>query len=112
MCFSKRRAEEFALNYMLEEGEKLEIDIWQMMGSLAALAFTIGFVDQLRITFKTRNVEGVSLLQWIVFAAASSTFTAYYAHLDQWVMVAVSVFGTLCCLSIIGMILRFRRVAE
>jgi len=90
----------------------VNIDIWQMMGSMAALAFTLGFLDQVRMTFKTCNVDGLSLLQWIVFAAASATFSGYYAHLDQWMMVAVSVFGTLCCLSIIGMIFRFRRVAE
>ena len=84
------------------------VDTWQMMGSLAALAFTLGFLGQLRITFKTRNVDGLSLLQWTVFAAASATFTGYYAHLDQWMMVAVSVFGTLCCLTIMAMIFRYR----
>ena len=88
------------------------IDAWQMMGSIAALAFTLGFMGQLRVTFKTRDVDGLSLLQWVVFAAASVIFTAYYAHLDQWMMVAVSVFGTTCCITIIGMIFRFRRVAE
>ena len=82
------------------------------MGSIAALAFTVGFVDQLRMTFKTRDVDGLSLLQWIVFAIASAIFTAYYSHLDQWMMVAVSVFGTLCCLTIVGMIFKYRRVIE
>jgi len=79
-----------------------------MMASMAALAFTLGFLGQLRMTFKTRNVEGLSLLQWAVFTAASATFAGYYAHLDQWMMVAVSVFGTICCLTILGMILRYR----
>ncbi|EAU56023.1 hypothetical protein [Mariprofundus ferrooxydans] len=87
----------------------MDIDIWQMMGSMAALAFTVGFVDQLRITYKTRDVEGLSLLQWVVFAAASATFAAYYVHLEQWMMVTVSVFGTLCCLTIIAMIFSFRQ---
>lgn len=87
----------------------MNIDVWQMMGSLAALAFTVGFVDQLRVTFRTRNVEGLSLFQWLVFASASATFTAYYTHLEQWLMVAVSVFGTSCCLAIIAMIFRFRK---
>jgi len=85
------------------------IDGWQMMGSLAALAFTVGFLDQLRMTYKTRNVDGLSLLQWLVFATASAMFTAYYVHLEQWMMVVVSVFGTLCCLAILAMIMRFRK---
>ncbi|PIP02434.1 MAG: hypothetical protein COW18_02410 [Zetaproteobacteria bacterium CG12_big_fil_rev_8_21_14_0_65_54_13] len=90
----------------------MDIDIWQMMGSMAALAFTVGFVDQLRITYKTRDVEGLSLLQWLVFAVASATFCAYYVHLEQWLMAAVSVFGTLCCLAIITMIWKFRSVVD
>jgi len=57
-------------------------------------------------------VDGLSLMQWMVFAAASTIFTAYYVHLDQWMMVTVSVFGTLCCLLIVLMIFRFRRVVE
>ncbi|NWF37058.1 hypothetical protein [Mariprofundus sp. KV] len=87
----------------------MDIDLWQMMGSLAALAFTLGFVDQLRITCKTRDVDGLSRLQWMVFAAASATFAAYYSHLDQWLMVAVSVFGTTCCLLILVMIFKYHR---
>jgi len=86
------------------------IDVWQVMGSLAALAFTVGFVDQLRMTFKTRNVDGLSVLQWVAFAAASATFTGYYAHLDQWVMVVVSIFGTSCCLLMLTMIFKYRHV--
>jgi len=84
------------------------IDGWQLMGTVAALSFTVGFVDQLRITYKTKNVDGLSFLQWAVFASASSMFTAYYVHLDQWMMVAVSVFGTCCCLAILAMMMRFR----
>jgi MtN3 and saliva related transmembrane protein len=85
------------------------IDIWQLLGSLAALAFTVGFVDQLRMTIKTRDVDGISMMQWVVFTAASAIF-AYYLHLNQWVMAAVSLFGTLCCLLMLVMIFRYRRV--
>lgn len=88
------------------------IDIWQVMGSLAATAFSLGFIDQLRLTVKTRKVDGLSLLQWLMFATASGIFTAYYIHLDQWLMVAVSLFGTLCCLSIVGLILHYRKTSE
>jgi len=85
------------------------LDVWQVLGTLAAASFTVGFIDQLRLTYKTRNVDGLSLMQWIVFATASAIFAAYYAHLDQWMMVTVSVFGTACCITLIGMILRFRK---
>jgi len=90
----------------------VSIDLWQVIGSIAATAFTLGFVDQLRMTLKTRDMDGLSLIQWCVFAAASGIFTAYYGHLDQWMMFSVSVFGTICCLSIVGMIFMFRGVTE
>jgi len=86
------------------------IDTWQVIGALAATAFTVGFVDQLRMTIKTRNVDGLSLLQWAIFTTASAIFTVYYIHLDQWIMVAVSTFGTGCCLMQSVMILRLRRM--
>ena len=86
------------------------LDYWQLAGSIAAAAFTLGFVDQLRITVQTRNVDGLSLLQWLIFASASAIFAAYYAHLEQWMMVAISIFGTLCCLALVGMIFKYRHL--
>jgi MtN3 and saliva related transmembrane protein len=88
-----------------------DIDGWQLMGSVAAIAFTLGFFDQLRLTLKTRNVEGLSMLQWCVFASASAIFTAYYGHLDQWLMLIISVLGTLVCLSIVGLIFYYKEEA-
>jgi len=88
----------------------IEIDYWQLSGTVAAIAFTLGFLDQLRVTYKTRNVEGLSALQWLVFTSASMIFSAYYAHLEQWMMVTVSLFGTLCCLLIVLMIFKYRKL--
>jgi len=85
----------------------VSIDAWQLMGSVAAMAFTLGFMDQLRVTFRTRNVDGLSRLQWCVFAAASAIFAAFYAHLEQWLMVSISVLGTLCCLTILTLIFKY-----
>ncbi|MDX8388579.1 MAG: hypothetical protein R8M46_08655 [Ghiorsea sp.] len=85
------------------------IDIWQVVGSTAAIIFSVGFVDQLRLTLKTRDVDGLSILQWSIFALASGMFAAYYAHLEQWMMVLVSVFGTTCCLLIVGLIIRYKK---
>jgi len=87
----------------------MNIDAWQMVGSMAALVFTLGFLDQLRITFKKRNVEGLSLLQWVIFSVASTVFASYYAHLDQWLMFSISVFGTISCLLMLGLIFKYRQ---
>jgi len=87
------------------------LDFWQLSASIAAAAFTLGNLDQLRMTYKTRNVDGLSLVQWIVFSAASATFAAYYIHLEQWMMVSMSLFGTICCFTLLGMILRYRQAS-
>jgi len=84
------------------------IDSWQLLASIAGISFTAGFIDQIRVTYKTRNVHGLSMVQWLVFFAASAIFTAYYIHLEQWLMVIISIFGTLCCLVIIWMIVKYK----
>jgi len=84
------------------------VDYWQVLGSIAALIFSVGFVDQLRVTWVTKNVDGISLFQWCVFTIASGIFTAYYVHLSQWLMVTVSFLSTICCLLIVVMILKYR----
>jgi len=86
----------------------MNIDSWQLLASIAGIAFTFGFIDQIRVTRKTRNVHGLSMTQWLVFFVASAIFTAYYIHLEQWLMVIISVFGTLCCLIIISMIVKYK----
>ena len=86
------------------------MDYWQLCGTIASIAFTVGFVDQLRATYQTRNVEGLSLLQWLVFTLASSMFAAYYVHLEQWMMVSVSVFGSAVCLLIVLMVFKYRKI--
>ncbi len=85
------------------------MDYWQLASALAASFFTFGFLDQCRLSYQTRNVEGLSLPQWLLFFLASTVFLAYYAHLEQWLMVAVSVLGTACCLAIVLMIIAYRK---
>ncbi|WP_038250913.1 hypothetical protein [Ghiorsea bivora] len=87
----------------------MEIDGWQWVGSIAAMSFTFGFVDQVRVTYKTKCVLGLSLVQWVVFATASLLFVAYYGHLEQWLMLSVSVFGFACCFAVVVMIFWFSK---
>ena len=86
-----------------------DLDVWQVMGSLAAISFTVGFAGQVRVTLQTKNVGGLSLLQWLMFLSASVIFTAYYSHLEQWAMVIISMFGTLCCAAMAISILKYRQ---
>ena len=88
------------------------IDFWQAAAALAGVIYTLGNIHQVRLTLKTRNTDGLSLPQWLLFLGASVVLTAYYAHLDQWMMVSVSVIGTACCATLSLLIIRFRGLAN
>jgi len=84
------------------------IDVWQTAAALAGVIYTLGNIHQVRLTLKTRKTDGLSLPQWLMFLGASIVFTAYYAHLNQWMMVSVSVVGMACCATLSLLIIRFR----
>lgn len=88
----------------------IETDVWEALASIAAVAFIIGFIDQIRVILSTRHVDGLSISQWLVFFVAEVIFVFYYAHLNQWLMVAVSVVGVLCCALVSGLIVKYRPV--
>jgi len=90
----------------------VEIDFWQTSATLAGITYTTGNIQQLRLTLKTRKTDGLSLPQWLMFFGASVVLTAYYMHLNQWMMVSVSVVGTSCCAALALLIFRFRNLPD
>jgi len=84
------------------------IDFWQAAAAFAGVTYTVGNIHQVRLTLKTQRADGLSLPQWLLFLGTSIVFTAYYAHLNQWMMVSVSVIGTACCATLSLLIIRFR----
>jgi len=84
------------------------VDFWQTAAALAGVIYTLGNIHQVRLTLQTRKTDGLSLPQWLMFLGASIVFTAYYGHLDQWMMVSVSVIGIACCATLSLLIIRFR----
>jgi len=88
------------------------VDFWQATAALAGIIYTVGNIHQVRLTLKTRKTDGLSLPQWLMFLGASVVLTAYYAHLNQWMMFSVSVIGTACCAMLSMLIVRFRSGGE
>jgi len=82
---------------------------WQLAATAAAMLFNASFISQVRITYKNRDVQGLSLSQWLGFAIGTMVFIGFYANLHQWLMVSVSVLGLVCTISMCLMIIRFRR---
>jgi MtN3 and saliva related transmembrane protein len=80
----------------------------EWIGYLAAILTTCSFVPQAWHTFRTRNVSGISLGMYSVFACGVGLWLAYGVMLDAWPIVAANAITLALALAILGMKLRYR----
>jgi MtN3 and saliva related transmembrane protein len=78
------------------------------IGYLAALLTTCSFVPQAWHTFRTRDVSGISLGMYAVFACGVALWLAYGLLLAAWPIVAANGVTLALALVILGMKLRYR----
>ena len=81
-----------------------------LIGSLAACLTTVSFVPQAWLTFKTRDVSGVSLLMYTVFTVGVALWLAYGLLLRSWPMVIANAITLVLALMILAMKLVYRRL--
>ena len=87
----------------------LPIDLTDLVGTLAACLTTLSFLPQAWLTFKTRDVRGVSLGMYSVFAIGVALWLAYGLLLRAWPIVIANAVTLALALAILGMKLRYRR---
>jgi MtN3 and saliva related transmembrane protein len=80
----------------------------EFVGYLAAILTTCSFVPQAWHTFRTRDVSGVSLAMYSVFACGVALWLAYGLLLAAWPIVAANGITLALSLAILGMKLRYR----
>ena len=80
-----------------------------LIGSLAACLTTLSFVPQAWLTFKTRDVSGVSLGMYSVFTVGVALWLAYGVLLRSWPMVIANAITLVLALMILAMKLVYRR---
>ncbi|NML85669.1 SemiSWEET transporter [Polaromonas sp.] len=80
-----------------------------LVGSLAACLTTVSFVPQAWLSFRTRDVSGVSLGMYSVFTVGVALWLAYGLLLGAWPMVIANAITLLLALVILVMKLRYRR---
>ena len=78
------------------------------IGYLAAILTTCSFVPQAWLTFRTRDVSGISLGMYSVFTAGVALWLVYGVLLDAWPIVAANAVTLALALAILVMRLRFR----
>ena len=86
------------------------MNVADLIGSLAACLTTLSFVPQAWLTFKTRDVSGVSLLMYSVFTVGVALWLAYGVLLRSWPMVVANAITLVLALMILAMKLVYRRL--
>ena len=81
-----------------------------LIGSAAACMTTLSFVPQAWLTFKTRDVSGVSLGMYSVFTVGVALWLAYGLLLRSWPMVIANAITLVLALMILAMKLVYRRL--
>jgi MtN3 and saliva related transmembrane protein len=74
-----------------------------IVGALAACLTTVSFLPQAWLSFKTRDVSGVSLGMYSVFTVGVALWLAYGWLLGAWPIVIANVITLALALAILGM---------
>ncbi|MDE2402926.1 MAG: SemiSWEET family sugar transporter [Burkholderiales bacterium] len=81
----------------------------ELIGSAAALLTTGSFIPQAWLTFRTRDVSGISLGMYSAFTVGVALWLAYGLALGSWPMTVANAITLSLALGILWMKLRFRR---
>ena len=81
----------------------------ELIGYCAAALTTFSFAPQAWLTFRTRNVTGISLGMYSVFATGVALWLAYGLLLQAWPIVAANAITLMLALAILAMKLRYRQ---
>lgn len=80
----------------------------EFVGGLAAVLTTVSFVPQAWHTFRTRDVSGISLGMYSVFACGVALWLLYGLLLGAWPIVAANGITLALALAILAMKLHYR----
>lgn len=80
-----------------------------LLGSLAACLTTVSFVPQAWLSFRIRDVSGVSLLMYSAFTVGVALWLVYGLLLGAWPVVIANVITLVLALMILGMKLVYGR---
>jgi MtN3 and saliva related transmembrane protein len=80
----------------------------EFVGYLAAILTTCSFVPQAWHTFRTRDVTGISLGMYLVFACGVALWLTYGLLLAAWPIVVANAITLALALAILAMKLRYQ----
>ncbi len=80
----------------------------ELIGYMAACLTTLSFVPQAWLTFKTRDVSGISLGMYSAFTTGVALWLIYGVQVQAWPIVAANAVTLALALMILGMKLLYR----
>ena len=80
-----------------------DVALTDLVGTIAACLTTASFVPQVWLSFKTRDVSGVSLGMYSVFTVGVALWLVYGLLLGAWPIVVANAITLLLALAILGM---------
>jgi MtN3 and saliva related transmembrane protein len=80
----------------------------ELVGYAAASLTTASFIPQAWLTFKTRDVSGISLGMYSVFTTGIALWLAYGLMIQAWPVVIANVITLVLAASILVMRLKFK----
>jgi MtN3 and saliva related transmembrane protein len=81
----------------------------ELVGSAAAVLTTASFLPQVWHTYRTRDVSGISLGMYVVFATGVFLWLLYGLLLDAWPIVVANAITLALAVAILAMKIRWTR---
>ncbi|MDP1937568.1 MAG: SemiSWEET transporter [Hydrogenophaga sp.] len=88
------------------------MQLGEFIGFCAAFLTTASFIPQAWLTFKTRDVSGISLCMYSAFTLGVALWLVYGLTLGAWPVVVANTITLVLALSILVMKLRYGRTPQ
>lgn len=83
--------------------------IFETIGVIAGLCVALPSIPQIRRTYKTKNVKGLSLQMFFVWLTGGVGFTIYGRYLSSLQIMIFNAISATCSLIMILLILKYRK---
>ena len=84
------------------------MNVFEILGMLAAIITTGAFLPQVYKTWKTKNTKGLSLTMYVSFFIRVSLWFVYGFYLNSLPMILANIVTTISTLILIGLKLKYK----
>ncbi|MCR4289988.1 MAG: SemiSWEET transporter [Candidatus Scalindua sp.] len=83
---------------------------WKIVGIIAAICTTSGFIPQIIRGLRTKKLDDISPVMYILLIFGLSLWLSYGIHIEDMIIIVANAFGVL--FSVIIIILRFKYMRQ